>query len=51
MLEAGAEASPLKKRVAAWAKQAALEEFDRRQQGINDGGSLKYHIANKLVLR
>ena len=55
MVEAESKASPVKKALIRWAKAAALEHHQKYISGQipygADNGSLKYRLANKLVLR
>ena len=54
MEEAESKASPLKKAIMQWAKNAALHRQKLILEGKanhKDKGSLNYQLANKLVLR
>ena len=54
MEEAESKASPLKKVIMQWAKNAALHRQKLILEGKanhTDKGSLNYQLANKLVLR
>jgi long-subunit acyl-CoA synthetase (AMP-forming) len=47
MVEAGASAPPLRKKIVAWAKKVGLEAGYAMQRGVQPG--LQYKLADKLV--